>query len=123
MGKIIIAILIACVCAGCSNRPILTQAQIFDLRTKCANIVSKQTWGYSDSVTPHYNPDTNRCYVETTTRVKMGDGDYVNLSSLYDAQSGVKIADGDSSCPEKYDGKLVGCDNKKIAALMQDDVQ
>jgi hypothetical protein len=47
---------------------------VFDLRTKCAEIVDKKSEvlglvgaALTSKVSSHYNPDTNRCYAEVVT--------------------------------------------------------
>jgi hypothetical protein len=55
------------------SRPRLSATEEFDLRSKCADLGDKMRPGYgivgaalSSDVLTHYNPDTNRCYVQFT---------------------------------------------------------
>lgn len=79
----------------------LTAVEVFDLRTKCRKLVDEGSenldWGVvgpalTSSVYPHYNPDTNRCYVEevATKNFFYRGSDIANnyrTAAVYDAQT------------------------------------
>lgn len=79
----------------------LTPVEVFDLRTKCMKLVDEGSkdlsWGLVgnaliNSTYPHYNPDTNHCYVETvaTKNPFYAPSDIPNnyrTAAVYDAQT------------------------------------
>jgi hypothetical protein len=89
--------------------PELTKTQLFDLRTKCSDLMRRAEQDYEKqekqygleaaapaTFTNHYDPIHNRCYVEeidsryqTTQR---GDGNTTNIRTVFDAQQGNPIA-------------------------------
>ena len=81
----------------------LTASEVFNLRTKCSEIVDKLSSDYvigvvgvalTSQVSSHYNPDMNRCYAEVVV-TKNFSYDYkahpipdnYRTTSLYDAQT------------------------------------
>lgn len=82
-----------------SASPRLTAAEVFELRSKCADlgqkIINNNTIGIalSQDQVSHYDSTTNRCYVEVT--VQTADlskaGDYFE-QYLYDGQTGEMLA-------------------------------
>jgi hypothetical protein len=78
----------------------LTATEIFNLRSKCAELVDKQAQilglvgiALTSEVVSHYNPDTNRCYAETVTTKNFSFTEKKPLpdnyltTSLHDAQT------------------------------------
>jgi len=81
----------------------LTASEVFNLRTKCAELVDKLSGEYvigvvgvalTSQVSSHYNPDMNRCYAEVVV-TKNFSYDYkahpipdnYRTTSLFDAQT------------------------------------
>ena len=113
-----------------------TAAEVFNLRTKCAELGEKILNGniigiaLTQEQVSHYDPKSNRCYVELT--VQMADLTKVNdyfSRSVYDGQTGEMLAFSSSEKGVKKGfvmgsaGGGVGFDaaNAKIDALMADD--
>jgi|SRR5579883_803210 len=76
-----------------------TATEVFDLRTKCAELgekIMKNAAARSDlkkEELSHYDPKTNRCYVRLTIRsanANQGDEDFQQY--LYDGQTGQMLA-------------------------------
>ena len=101
------------------KRPPLTATEEFNLRGRCAEIVQKDYLSLgglvgaalSSEVTPHYNPETNRCYAKSYTTKNWSyssahrdvapiPDNYVTIG-LYDAQTREMLAfasqEGDKS--------------------------
>src|SRR5271156_5638821 len=103
--------------------PNLTATELFDLRTKCAEMVEKQSdWigavgiALKSDVYSHYNPDTNRCYAETVATKNFSYNykehpipDNYRTTAVYDAQTKqlLVIADqeGDKSHANDFTNK------------------
>jgi hypothetical protein len=122
----------------------LTAPEVFDLRTKCAEIVDKQSAALGmvgaalmSQVSPHYNPDTNRCYAEVVRTknfsYKYGEHpvpDNYRTTAVYDAQTKQQLVfadqEGEKSRANDWTNKadsLVSYDQglARINQLMQDD--
>src|SRR5258705_2418346 len=99
-----IIVLVSLVVVGCNKlgtKPKLTATEIFDLRTKCQDIVDKDVREESigmvgnaltAGVTAHYNPATNRCYARVSVMKILGYSpstvpDNYRSLALYDAQT------------------------------------
>jgi hypothetical protein len=157
----VFAIMLALLTAGCGSSQVavpttkpmkysngLTAAEVFNLRTKCSEIVDKLSNDYvigvvgaalTSQVSSHYNPEMNRCYAEVVV-TKNFSYDYkahpvpdnYRSTALYDAQTknllihadqeGAKSFANDftnqAGSFEDYDKGL-----KRIEELMQEDVQ
>jgi hypothetical protein len=77
-------------CDRLGNRP-PTATEVFHLRSECADLAAKirtlhPGFGVSDNVLSHYDPHTNRCYVQLT------DIGQDLMHSLYDGQTGDLLA-------------------------------
>ena len=84
------AILVACSC-GRKSGPAPTASEIFHLRSECAALADKirtrHPEGDLQQTMSHYDPKSNRCYVELSDVVL---GDLVH--TLYDGQTGQLLA-------------------------------
>lgn len=125
----------------------LTAVQVFDLRTKCAEMVEKKKSilaGFNDSeiltatARSHYNPDTNRCYAEIQTEQYPYRGQGAAIfaaTSLYDAQTQQLLLDAHQAHGENQSGDdwrrsasgtgYITYDEaiKRMNELMQEDAQ
>jgi hypothetical protein len=86
--------------ADVSSFPAPTATEVFNLRSKCAELgekIMKNTAigdGLKKDELSHYEPKTNRCYVQLTIwNANLGkDGEYFQ-EYLYDGQTGQVLAD------------------------------
>ena len=143
--------------AGCSTsappsvkaRPYpngLTASEVFNLRTKCAEMVDKQSQvlglvgvALTSEVTSHYNPYTNRCYAEVVA-TKNFSYDYkahpipdnYRTTAVYDAQTKQQLVsafeEGEKSFANDWtnkDSSYVSYEQgiARVSQLMQDDAQ
>ena len=76
-----------------------TATEVFNLRSKCAELGEKIMKnnvigaGRTQSQLSHYEPKTNRCYVQlTVSPVDPAKGDDYFQQSLYDGQTGLVLA-------------------------------
>lgn len=123
----------------------LTASEVFNLRTKCADMVDKQSEilgevgiALTSDVSSHYNPDTNRCYAEVVTTKNFSYNykehpvpDDYRTTAVYDAQTKKMLVlasqEGDKSYASDWidNESFVSYDQwiARINQLMQDDVQ
>lgn len=91
-----------------------TATEVFHLRSECATlgkkIMEENTSGnsnYYEEQVSHYNPETNRCFVEVNHQIATSELPYKLHRSLYDGQTGELLATFEVSCPttDGYIGK------------------
>ena len=97
--------------------PIPSASEVFHLRSECARLAEKMLennvvgTALTQSQVSHYNPQTNRCYVELS--VQTANLSHLEYSSdtLYDGQTGellaVHLVEG-KTCPDGPDCKTTG---------------
>ncbi len=113
-----------------------TATEIFNLRTKCAElgqkIMENNTIGsaLTQDIVTHYNPETNRCYAELDVNMAdLSKFDEYNSGTLYDGQTAEMLAHiehkkGQKTAYVKDSGlKTTDFDTAimKMAELMEDD--
>ena len=124
----------------------LTASEVFNLRTKCVELVDKQAQvlgmvgvALTSEVSSHYNPDTNRCYAEVVVTKNFSYNykehpipDNYRSTAVYDAQTKqlLVIADqeGDKSHANDFTNKTESFTSydqgrAQVSQLMQDDEQ
>jgi hypothetical protein len=124
----------------------LTASEVFNLRTKCVELVDKQAQvlgmvgvALTSEVSSHYNPDTNRCYAEVVVTKNFSYNykehpipDNYRSTAVYDAQTKqlLVIADqeGDKSHANDFTNKTESFTSydqgrARVSQLMQDDEQ
>lgn len=152
--SIVVAFILIC---GCNSAPRsvkeaprypngLTASEVFNLRTKCADMVDKQSEilgavgiALTSDVSSHYNPDANRCYAEVVVTKNFSYNykehpipDNYRTSSVYDAQTKQLLVFADQedekSSAQDWTRKtenFVSYDQgiARVNQLMQDDAQ
>lgn len=92
-----------------------TATEVFNLRSECAKLGKKimednpsGNSNYYESQVSHYNPATNRCFVEVDHQITNEGVPFVLHRSLYDGQTGELLATFDVKCPTT-NGYIGGC--------------
>ncbi len=83
-------------------QPIPTATEVFHLRSECARLAEKmleklekdaEGSNSTESQLSHYDPPSNRCYVEISTQTTDGHGHNVDATdTLFDGQTGEHLA-------------------------------
>jgi hypothetical protein len=122
-----------------------TATEVFNLRSRCAELGDVLLGGQRAEIGPalyadaksHYNPKTNRCYVEVdVSTADVNSPNFQVTHRLYDGQTKENLAwyetkglahRDEDQCGEYLEGMPMGstCEqiNSKILALMADDRQ
>jgi hypothetical protein len=157
LGIRAVAVAALIVVSGCKSAPPpvketprypngLTASEVFNLRTKCAELVDKnaQEFGLvgvalTSDVSSHYNPDMNRCYAEVVVTKNFSYNykehpipDNYRTTTVYDAQTKQvlvhAVQDGDKSNANDFTNKADSFTSydqgrARVSQLMQDDEQ